>query len=149
MTNTLPLSSRIYSRLLLFYPEELRRTYGEEMTLVFADELRDADLGGAVRIWRNALAEFLLLALPVFVSKPAFRVHAIACAFAFASLSGALAMRTMPIPLQAVCAAILPTSNLPIIALVCMWACRGRGVTSLHLSLRVPEEPAPCSKCAI
>jgi hypothetical protein len=154
MTNALPLSSRIYGRLLLFYPEELRRAYGEEMALVFADELREADFGGAARIWRNALTEFLQLALPAFVSRPAFRVPALACAVGLvslsaASLSAALEMRAAPIPLQDVCFAISPLSNLPIIALMCMWACRGRGVTSLHLFLRVPEEPEPCSKCAI
>jgi hypothetical protein len=140
MTSTLPMSSRIYSRLLLFYPDELRRAYGEEMALVFADELRDAGLAGAIRIWRNALTEFLRIALADFVARPAFRAPAIAFAVGLASLTAGLAMRAAPIPLRALCAAILPTSNLPIIALVCTWACRGRGVTALHLSRHAPEE---------
>ena len=140
MTDALHLSSRIYDRLLAFYPEDLRRDYGEEMALVFAEELRDSDFGGSLRIWRKALTEFLRFALPDCVARPAFRAPAIALAFALVTLGAASAMHAAPIPVRAFCAAILPTSNLPIIALVCMWVCRGRGVTSLHLSHGAPEE---------
>ena len=39
MTHALPLSLRIYDRLLVLYPEDLRRDHGAEMALVFAEDL--------------------------------------------------------------------------------------------------------------
>ena len=64
MTNASALNSRIYGRLVELYPEDLRREYGDEMIFVFAEELRDANFARALRVWRNALSEFLRLALP-------------------------------------------------------------------------------------
>lgn len=52
---TLRLRSRIYSALLFLYPRTLRRQFGEEMTEVFTDQLRDARQCGGwcgeVRVW--------------------------------------------------------------------------------------------------
>src|SRR5205807_1636717 len=60
MTDALVLSSRLYRRMLILYPEDLRRDYGAEMALVFADDLaaarRERGMRGVVRVWRCALA---------------------------------------------------------------------------------------------
>ncbi len=85
MTNAVPLRSRLYGRLLVLYPEDLRRDYGVEMALAFAEDLdtarRDAGLRGVIRVWRCALVEFMRFALPGCASSPAFRVPAISVAF--------------------------------------------------------------------
>jgi hypothetical protein len=56
MTNAPPLSSRLYDRLLGLYPEDLRRDFGADMALVFAEDLdtarREAGLRGVIRMWR-------------------------------------------------------------------------------------------------
>ena len=90
------MNTRIYGWMLSLYPEELRREFGEEMALVFADELRDADLAGRIRVWRRALREFFSIALPNCASRPAARVPAIGFAFAFASLGSELLPSAMP-----------------------------------------------------
>jgi hypothetical protein len=133
MTSPAPLSSRIYRRMLAVYPEDLRREYGDEMAFVFAEQLREAHLAGALRVWSRALAEFLRFALPGWISSSAVRVPLFAIAFTIVTLSAAAAMRFAPRPIWALCAAILPTSNLPIIALVCMWRLRDRELAPLRL----------------
>jgi len=144
MTDALPLSSRIYSRLLVLYPEDLRREFGAEMALVFAEDLdaarQEAGILGVIRVWRCALGEFFRFALPGYVSSPAVRVPAICCAVFMAMMSGnmALALRQSPhtatLFQSAFIALWLPMFTTPFIALVAVWTCRGRGVTSLHLS---------------
>jgi len=146
MTIPLPRSSRIYAFLLALYPADLRRNYGPEMALVFAEHLvaarREHGLRGVARVWRQTIGEFLRLALPGCLSNSAVRVPAIASLVILTSLIAALTPRGAPDPLIAFAAAILPTSNLPIIALLCMWACRGRAVDSLHLTPTAPP-PSP------
>jgi hypothetical protein len=129
-------SSRIYSRLLLFYPEDLRRTYGEEMALVFADELRDADFQGAFRIWRNALTEFVQLALPAFLSRPALRVPIIGVAFSILSLSAELLLHAATHQPPRFVVATLPSFAPVLLPCIVIWACRGRSVISLDLKER-------------
>jgi hypothetical protein len=42
MTPAIRLSCRVYAALLLLYPSDLRREFGEEMIEVFTDQMRDA-----------------------------------------------------------------------------------------------------------
>ena len=155
MTNTLPWSSRIsaraiYGRLLLLYPEDLRRDYGADMALVFAEDLdsarREAGMRGAIRVWRCALSEFLRFALPGYASRPAVRVPVISSALSIVMMSGVMTMALRhaphaPRPLQAVCAALLlPLFCTPLVSLVSVWACRGNAVMSLNLSQHTGEE---------
>jgi hypothetical protein len=42
MIATMPLSSRVYSVILMLYPRTLRREFGQEMVEVFSEQLRDA-----------------------------------------------------------------------------------------------------------
>jgi hypothetical protein len=144
MINALPLSSRIYGRLLVLYPEDLRRDFGADMALVFAEDLRtarrDEGLRGIIRVWRCALGEFLRLALPGYTSSPAVRVPAVWFALSTVIMSAemAMAVRHTPVvrtPLHAVFAALLlPSLGTPLVSLVAMWACRGDALTSLGLA---------------
>ncbi len=58
----------IYGGLLMFYPPELRRKFGEEMLDVFVALLCDAVVGRRnieiFSLWRSALWELLTVALP-------------------------------------------------------------------------------------
>ena len=144
MTNPLPLSSRIYGRLLVLYPGDLRREYGADMALVFAEDLgaarRDAGMRGVVRVWRCALVEFVRFALPARTSSPAERVPAISLALFIAMMSGVVAMAlhhapNTPRPFHVLSSALLlPLFSTPIVSLLSVWACRGTPVISLDLS---------------
>ncbi|HTW64327.1 MAG TPA: hypothetical protein VME17_06905 [Bryobacteraceae bacterium] len=74
MREVLARSIRIYEQLLLLYPEELRRDFGEEMVLAFADDLQqawgDARMAGVAQIWWYALRELITVALPGQRSSP-------------------------------------------------------------------------------
>ncbi len=149
MTNALPLSSRIYGRLLVLYPEDLRRDYGAEMALVFAEDLdtaqRQAGMRGVIRVWRCALGEFVQFALPVCASSPAVRVPAVWFALSTAIMSGEMAMTlrnawNAPTLFHAVCAALLlPCLSTPLMFLAVVWTCRGNAIISLDLSNNTGE----------
>ena len=144
MTNAVPLSLRIYGRLLFLYPEDLRRDYGVEMALVFAEDLdtarREAGMGGVIRVWRCALSEFLRFALPGCASSPAVRVPAISLALFLAMMSPEMTATFRRAPdavtfFEAVrVVLLLPLFSTPLVALLSVWACRGRGVILLDLS---------------
>jgi hypothetical protein len=65
----LQFSRMIYSRLLVFYPRDLRAKFGSEMTDVFEELLRDATVrhgsAGVVAVWGSALWELLIVASPL------------------------------------------------------------------------------------
>ena len=155
MIDTLQLSSRFYRSLLAFYPEDLRREYGAEMVLVFADDLacalRNTGLRGVLRVWRCAAAEFICFALPGRLSTPAFRVPAIASVIftsAMAAQIAALWRHSPDVPrfFHALGVGLtLPVLGTPFIALLAVWACRGQRPVSLELR----QENRPCSKSAI
>jgi hypothetical protein len=129
------MSPRIYGWLVAFYPEDLRRDFGEEMVLVFAEELRDAGLPGALRVWRRALAEFVRLAPPGWAANPAVRVPAIMLAFCAFSIGVDLVLlHTRGARARFTFVALLPTFASVIIPLAVMWACRTRPLTKLHLT---------------
>jgi len=142
MTGALTLSSRIYCRLLDFYPEDLRRKFGAEMAGLFAEDLdaarREAGVLGVIRVWRCALSEFLRFALPSCASRPAVRVPAISCGLFIALMSGEMALRQAShaptLPQAAFTALWLPMFTTPFIALAAVWTCRSRAVISLGLS---------------
>jgi hypothetical protein len=117
------------------YPEDLRREYGDEMAFVFAEELRDADVAGVIRVWRNALGEFFRFALPECTANPAIRVPAIAIAFSIVSLTAEVTMHwATNSPARFVIVATVSTFVPVMIPVAAMWACRGRALTSLHLT---------------
>jgi hypothetical protein len=61
--SSIPISSRVYATLLLLYPANLRRQFGEEMIEVFADQMRDAcqrdGWVGGIGVWRCVGGETL------------------------------------------------------------------------------------------
>jgi hypothetical protein len=67
----------LYEKLLLLYPEDLRRDFGAEMTLAFAD---DIEIMGVPRVWWCALGELLTVALPGQRSNPSVVVPALSFA---------------------------------------------------------------------
>lgn len=73
-------SVRLYERLLLLYPRELRCEFGSEMILAFADDLEaawgDARIAGVAQIWWYALCEMVTVALPGQQSNPSIIVPA-------------------------------------------------------------------------
>jgi len=129
------MSPRIYSWLVAFYPENLRRDFGEEMVQVFAEELRDPGLKGALRVWRRALAEFFRLAPPGWAANPAVRVPAIMLAFCAFSIGVDLVLLFAKGPrARFLFVALLPTLATVIVPLTTMWSCRGRALLRLHLT---------------
>jgi hypothetical protein len=145
MTNALPLSSRIYDRLLALYPPDLRRDFGADMALVFADDLatarREAGTRGVIRVWRCALYEFLRYALPASASSSGVRVPIISVAFAFASLGTELFLHyTTNQPARFQITGLLASFAPMLIPLGVVWGCRGSAVISLDLSYNLDEE---------
>jgi hypothetical protein len=51
----------LYQKLLLLYPQDLRREFGAEMTLAFAEDIENV---GNLRVWWCALRELITVALP-------------------------------------------------------------------------------------
>ena len=150
MTNAPSFSSRIYGRLLVLYPADLRRDYGAEMALVFAEDLsaarREAGVRGIIRVWQCALGELFRFALPSCASSPAVRVPAISLAILMVILGCemVLALRRAPdVPtlFQSVFTAFwAPVFATPLIALAAVCACRGRAVILLNLSGNMGED---------
>lgn len=87
MTNLVDWNDRIYGRLLLLYPADLRRDFGAEMAFVFSEDLavarREAGAAGMLRVWRNTLRELLCLALPPLAAKPVVAVPVLSFAVNF------------------------------------------------------------------
>jgi len=90
MSQLLSLSSWMYERLLFLYPENLRREFGVEMALAFADDLEaawhDARLAGVMQIWWYAIRELLTVALPGQTSNPCVLVPALSFVMAASTL---------------------------------------------------------------
>jgi hypothetical protein len=90
MNHLLTLSSWMYDRLLILYPEDLRRDIGVEMALAFADDLEsgwhDARLAGVVQIWWYALRELMTVALPGQTSNPCVLVPVLSFVMAASTL---------------------------------------------------------------
>lgn len=69
MPRVAPLSCLIYRRLLIFYPQEFRSRFGEEMVESFEELGRDVILRrgrlGMLSVWRTASWELLSVAVPL------------------------------------------------------------------------------------
>lgn len=104
MTGVVDWSGRIYGRLLLLYPADLRRDFGAEMAFVFGEDLaaarREAGAAGVLRVWRNALREVLRIALPPLLARPIVAVPAVSFAvnFLWSSFEVLLASFGRPAP---------------------------------------------------
>ncbi len=96
MKGVLDRSIWLYEKLLLLYPENLRRDFGSEMALAFAEDLRsawgDARIAGVLQIWWYALRELVTVALPAQRSNPCVLVPALAFAFVAAGQSAELCL---------------------------------------------------------
>jgi hypothetical protein len=64
----------LYQKLLLLYPQDLRREFGAEMTLAFAEDVQNM---GNLRVWWCALRELVSVALPGQVSNRSVLVPAL------------------------------------------------------------------------
>jgi hypothetical protein len=104
MTGVVDWSGRLYGRLLLLYPADLRREFGAEMALVFGEDLaaafREAGAAGVLRVWRNAVREVLRIALPPLMAKPivAVPVFSFAVNFLWSSFEMLVASFGRPAP---------------------------------------------------
>jgi hypothetical protein len=158
MTTSLPLSSRLYGRMLRFYPEDLRRDFGTEMAFVFAEDLaaarREAGFAGMLRVWRCALAEFVRLGLPGQAARPAIRVPVIVFALTYLTIAGefviGLAHKHPEARYLEVIgvALLLPSMSAFFVSFASVWSCRGN--TTISLGLSDPRrERQECSKSAI
>jgi len=91
-------NSAVFRQLLVLYPRELRERFGDEMVLVFGEQIteawRAARVTGLVRIWLRAIWELATIAVPQRVFAPAVfagAVSLIAASAVFLALLRALA----------------------------------------------------------
>jgi hypothetical protein len=77
----------LYQKLLLLYPQDLRRQFGAEMALAFADDIK---IMGAHRVWWCAVRELVTVALPGQRSNPSVLVPALSFAVSALTQSGEL-----------------------------------------------------------
>ena len=141
------LSLRLYNRLLALYPEDLRRDYGHEMLLAFADDLetsrRERGVRGACGVWLATVSEFFRIALPEHASSPAVRVPALSFAFTLLSFGGETLMALWHGHPKAyylgTTGAVLVMLSLasPAISLLSVWVCRGG--TSLSIGSLIDQ----------
>ena len=90
MNPSLELSLRAYERLLILYPEDLRRDFGADMLEAFADDLAAAPgIRGAFCLWRSTLREVLQIAVPAWCDIPGVVVPLLSAAI-FASAQSPL-----------------------------------------------------------
>ena len=82
-------SAWAYEKLLILYPEDLRRNFGGEMALAFADDIEAAwsqrRLMGVILVWWCAVRELLMVALPGHRENPSVLVPALS--FALSALT--------------------------------------------------------------
>ena len=125
--------SAVYRQLLLLCPRELRAEYGDEMTLLFDEMLREADgRAGAARVWTRAVCELGRLAVSNAVGTDRFAVVVLTWAISFACFSAELFLaRTFETPrlalLDAVGAVVVcPSLVAALVSLVATRAARTR-----------------------
>lgn len=147
MTGLLCLSSWIYTRIVFLYPEHLRRDFGMDMALVFADDLaaawRERRVVGLIRVWWCALREVLTIALPSQRANPCILVPAVAFGTSaimqgtelmLALLQQSAGGVTEPLLLsQAITIVLAPSLANALVALVVSGISTRRSITSLQL----------------
>jgi hypothetical protein len=96
MTRFLRWSLRAYRTLLIVYPDDLRRDFGQEMLEAFEHDLSVEcgahSIKGAIRVWRITLREAIRIGLPAWLQIPAVAVPALSAATAIVSQSPLLIM---------------------------------------------------------
>jgi hypothetical protein len=94
VTGFLNWSSIIYRKLLWVCPKELRRDFGADIELVFAEDIaeswREGGIPGVIRVWRCAACELLQIALSNAASAPGLLVSVISCGLSAICLGGEL-----------------------------------------------------------
>lgn len=89
-------SLRAYRRLLILYPDDLRRDFGQEMLEAFAQDLSAEcaarGVKGATRVWRITLREAIRIGLPAWLQIPSVAVPALSAAAVVVSQSPLLIM---------------------------------------------------------
>ena len=159
MTGVTPLSPRIYDYLLTFYPEDLRRDHGAEMAFVFAEDLaaarRQAGMWGVLRTWLWTAREFVRIALPLWLSTSAVRVHVISLAL-FAGMMLSLlpgdagqAANVHPVFSGLRFALLLPLFSTPFLCLASYCACRGSSIASITKAVSGAQGHSGPPKAAI
>lgn len=81
------LSHRVYERILVLYPSDLYRDFGDEMLEVFDEQVSEAysrsGIRGLFRVWFSATREFVTVALPSRFSERMLPIFAVTAALAF------------------------------------------------------------------
>jgi hypothetical protein len=94
VTRFLNCFSTIYRTLLWVCPKELRRDFGPDMELVFADDLAEswleAGIPGVIRVWRCAVSELLPIVLSNAASAPGLIGSVISCGLCAICFGGEL-----------------------------------------------------------
>jgi hypothetical protein len=92
-------SLRAYRRLLILYPDDLRRDFGPEMLEAFAHDLSAecaaSKVKGAIHVWRITLRELIRIGLPAWLRIPAVAVPALSVAANIVSQSPLLIMTVL------------------------------------------------------
>jgi hypothetical protein len=87
-------SVSLYEKVLRLYPADLRRDFGAEMALAFAEDLEaawgDARVAGVLQIWWYAFRELLTVALPAQTANPCVLVPLLAFTVVAATQSAEL-----------------------------------------------------------
>jgi hypothetical protein len=145
MKALLHLSSRIYDKLLFLYPEDLRRDFGDEIALAFADDIeaawRQGRVMGIIYVWCCAIREVLTVALPGQASNPCVLVPAIAFALAAFTQGAELCVALHVVPrverlqlMDAIrLAVLLPSFANAVVAFVVNRIYARRSITTLQL----------------
>ncbi len=131
-------SAWLYRKLLWAYPADLRRSFGDEMAMIFAADLAER---GVIATWGCAFTELATIALPGLQSQPVVLVPALAFVFAASSLSVELGcavhfagpMGAAKLLEQFRLAVFLPSTLNAVVALVVTRFYASRAVTTLQL----------------
>jgi hypothetical protein len=139
-------NARIYSRILTLYPDDLRRDFGMEMALLFAEDLAaarlEAGISGVLRVWRCALREVFQLALPHRVSNPAVVVPGISFVLSLVPFTMSMMGRLLhlygepvsaPLLARAIEWALLPSAAAAIVSYASVRICARRPAILLGL----------------
>jgi len=137
MTRFFRWSPRAYRSLLILYPEDLRRDFGQEMLEAFAQDLSaERSIGGIVRIWRITLRELIRIGFPAWLQIPAVFVPALSAATVVVSQSPLLIMSFRPggaTPLDALVAVTIEAAVAALTSFVAVHRWKRASLISLRI----------------
>ncbi len=141
MTATLHWGLRAYERLLILYPEDLRRDFGADMMEAFDEDLAAArGIGGAFRVWRSTLREVLQIAVPAWLEIPTVAVPLLSAAFVAASQSPLIVLTAhtqslapYPVLADAVMAVATESAVSAIVSFIAIYRWKRAGLITLRL----------------